>query len=162
MSTVSYLVFSVAGTRCAIPATRILHICKLVGLERIEETQPPVIGLCYFTGRLVVGIDIAVPLRLGAHTYSADARMVILDGEDYLSGIPVDSVIDLFQIDINASKRLGHPSELFSTQSVRDIFLLGEETVCLLDPDRLLSTMERDQLLRALETPLFPSMQSFS
>jgi chemotaxis signal transduction protein len=153
MSAATYLIFSVAGTRCAIPATEVLHICGVVGLEPIDDAEPPLLGLCYYSGRVVVGIDLAMSLGAGPGLYGVDARMCILGGSEFLYGIPVDAVEDLYVIDIDQCRKLARPSEFIGVPSVHEVFLFAERAVCLLDCDHLLPASQREQLRNALTMP---------
>ena len=154
MSSADHLVFSVSGTRCAILASQVLHISPIVGMERIEESKPPIIGICYYAGRAVIGLDLPVLLRSESVVHGPEARLVIVDGDEYLYGLHVDRIEDLYAIDVDQCRKMSRHSEFFRAPCIRDVFLRGDQVICLLESELLLQPMHREQLRRALEWPI--------
>jgi chemotaxis signal transduction protein len=159
MSEIAYLFFRVSGTRCAVPSAEVLHICAVVGFEPITimDAEPPLLGLCQYSGRTVVGIDLARSLGAGPGLFDADARMCILSGSEFLYAIPVDVVEDLYLVDIDQCNKLSRPSEFIGVPSVREVFQYEDRAVCLVDCDHLLSSAQREQLRYTLALPTAPA-----
>jgi chemotaxis signal transduction protein len=153
MNPSAHLIFSIAGTRCALPASDVLHICGVVALERIEGTQSPVLGICYYSGRAVIGIDLSVGLGADAGLFGSEARMIILNGSEFLYGIPVDRVENLFAIDVEECLRLGRPVEFIVAPCIQEVFLFDGKAVCLIETDHVLQASQREQLRNALAMP---------
>lgn len=158
MSSADYLVFSVSGTRCAILASQVLHISPVVGMERIDEAKPPIIGICYYAGRAVIGLDLPALLRFKSSVYGPEARLVIVDGNEYLYGLNVDRIEDLYTIDIDQCRTMGRHSEFFRAPCIREVFLRGDQVICLLESESLVQPMHRELLRRSLERPIPFSM----
>ena len=96
-STLDLVVFRLAGERCAIESSSILHIFPLVDIARLPGALPPLFGVTVWRGDLLVVADLRAALGMSGAALNDLARVLVLDGSTRF-GVLVDAVEDLVRV----------------------------------------------------------------
>jgi purine-binding chemotaxis protein CheW len=135
--TVPYLGFVVGSELYGLPLSRLREVARLTRLRRIPGTPSRLAGVVNVRGELVCALDAHIILERSEEERAESGYLVALRGFDYPVGLVVDTIADIFPIDIAAIDKApaawpeGRRACVSGTTSVRLGF------IALLDVDRM-------------------------
>jgi purine-binding chemotaxis protein CheW len=135
--TVPYLGFVVGAELYGLPLSRLREVARLTRLRKIPGTPSRLAGVINVRGELVCALDAHVILDRPEDERAEAGYLIALRGFDYPVGLMVDTIADIFPIDITtvdappAAWPDGRRACVSGTTSVRLGF------IALLDVDRM-------------------------
>ena len=140
----AYLLLDVAGTVCALPQAAAAEVLPLPALEKPAADGGWLTGFMNLGGRPVPVLDLARFLGLRAEPAAGGLYAHLVLNRDRDFAWLVDRVIDLAQVPASA-QRAADPAASLNGCVVASL-VLGDRTVPVLDPFRLLTRAEEIRL----------------
>lgn len=144
-----YLTFEIADELLALEVSLVREVHDLCPITRVPGTPAPLRGLINLRGAVIPVIDIRLQFGLDAAESTAASRIVVieinLDDADTAVGLLTDAVHDVIEID---HARMEDPAKMGSgwrTAYIRGIARQANLFILLLDIDRLVADLDRDQ-----------------
>lgn len=129
-----YVVFRVAETTFALPASSVLQMESLSGVTSVPGAPPFVAGIMQLRGRVVPVVDLRVRFGLGsAESAGSDRRVVVGEHRGRAVALAADSAREVVRI---AASQLEPPPSIMSGASggyVAAVAHLAGRTVLVLD-----------------------------
>lgn len=134
-----YIIFEINGQLFCIPAKFIDDVIMPHDMTPVPLAPESVTGILNLRGRVVTAINLRICLGINAEFPGQDYRGIVVDIEDALYGLLVDSVKDVVDLDIN---------ELTSTpENISDewqkissgVFTYNDQILILLEVDKILN-----------------------
>jgi purine-binding chemotaxis protein CheW len=94
-----FLIFNLSEKIYAVPAEKIIEIIQLPALTVIEKFPEYMIGLLNLRGQIINVIDLAGLLGIPQKPYTVDHQILIIECGGELTGIIVDFVSDITQLE---------------------------------------------------------------
>lgn len=134
-----WVVFACDGHRFGIPLSRVREIVSPRPYTRLPGCGPAVSGLIGLRGRVVTVFDFGALLSLAPAAEAADHRVILLEREDRLIGLAVDSIVAVAgaeaQLPIDADMLRALDIE---QEHVLGVGTFGERPFVVVDPERVL------------------------
>jgi purine-binding chemotaxis protein CheW len=132
MSTL-HVVFKVAGTEYALPASDVLQMDSYSGATRVPGSRPYVAGIVQIRGAVVPVVDLRMRFGLPPIERTLDSRVVVGRHGDRPVGLIVDSAREVLKLE---AEQLQAPPEMVLREArglVKAVAQLGSRLVMLLD-----------------------------
>lgn len=101
-----HMTFSLSERNYAILADEIVEIVQLPSLSYLEKMPENIVGLMNLRGKIISVIDIRKFLGIEIEKYTAENQILIVNLNDTLVGVIVDSVNDVIPFDENTLEKL--------------------------------------------------------
>ncbi len=142
------VVFQLAGEFYAVDIHQVREIIRVPEVTRVPRTPDFVEGVINLRGSVIPIIDLRKRFGMDAVEANDEQRIVVVELEDKTLGVIVDAVTEVLRIERD---KIEPPSPYIvsvDTQYITGIARLEERLVILLDVARVLSTDEREALVR--------------
>lgn len=142
------VVFQLAGEFYAVDIHQVREIIRVPEVTRVPRTPDFVEGVINLRGSVIPIIDLRKRFGMDAAEANDEQRIVVVELEDKTLGVIVDAVTEVLRIERD---KIEPPSPYIvsvDTQYITGIARLEERLVILLDVARVLSTDEREALVR--------------
>lgn len=142
------VVFQLAGEFYAVDIHQVREIIRMPEVTRVPRTPDFVEGVINLRGSVIPIIDLRKRFGMDAVEANDEQRIVVVELEDKTLGVIVDAVTEVLRIERD---KIEPPSPYIvsvDTQYIKGIARLEERLVILLDVARVLSTDEREALVR--------------
>lgn len=142
------VVFQLAGEFYAVDIHQVREIIRVPEVTRVPRTPDFVEGVINLRGSVIPIIDLRKRFGMDAADANDEQRIVVVELEDKTLGVIVDAVTEVLRIERD---KIEPPSPYIvsvDTQYITGIARLEERLVILLDVARVLSTDEREALVR--------------
>lgn len=141
----AYLLFSLSGARYAIRVDRVFEILWLPELSPVAQAPYDVAGIFNLRGRIVTVLDLNLRLGYRLAPYRTEDRVIVISGGDELTGIIVNDVSEVRELDaaeVSDAPNYGFAESQRASLYISRIARLGGELVTVLDEDLLLKSSE--------------------
>lgn len=133
MTAVLHVVFKVAGSEYALPASDVLQMETFTGATPVPGARPWVAGVMQVRGRIVPVVDVRARFGLPAVERTLDTRVVVaLHGERAVA-LLVDAAREVIKLD---EAQIKPPPEIVAHEAqglVKGVAQVGARIVMLLD-----------------------------
>ena len=133
-----HVVFKVAGSEYAIPASEVLQMESFTGATPVPGAPPHVAGLVQVRGRVVPVVDARARFGLPPGERTLDTRVVVGQLGTRIVGLLVDSAREVLKL---APDQLQPPPQLVVEQAqgfVKAVARVGPRLVMLIDFPRVI------------------------
>jgi purine-binding chemotaxis protein CheW len=130
---VLHVVFKVAGTEYALPASDVLQMESFHGATPVPGSRPWVAGVIQVRGKIVPVVDLRMRFGLPPADRTVDTRVVIGTEGDRAVALVADAAREVLKID---EAQLKPPPEIVSVEAagmVKAMAQVGPRLVMLLD-----------------------------
>ena len=124
---------------------KILKVQEIRGYEtvtRIASAPEHVKGVVNLRGTIVPIVDMRIKLKLGEPTYDQFTVVIILNIQDRVVGMVVDSVSDVISLTADQIKPAPDMGSALNTDYLVGLGTVDERMIILVDIDRLMSSEE--------------------
>lgn len=140
-----YLTMNIAGQRFGIPVLQVQDVLREQKVTRVPLAAKEVAGSLNLRGRIVTAIDVRKRLNLPAKDDKSPSMSVVVEHEDELFSLIIDSVGDVLRIENKYYEK--NPGTLDPTW--RDvstgIYQLEEELMVIMDVSKLLENVGQNE-----------------
>ena len=145
---VRVVVFRLAEQEYVIEASQVQELVRQPEtLLSLPVAPAPVAGLVQRRGRLVPVIDLRLKLRLKEARYDAFTVMIVLNVEDRVVGIVVDSVSDVIALNAEQIRPTPEFGASVDTRFISGIGTVDDRMLILLDIETLIDSADFGQPL---------------
>ena len=136
-----FLSFTLGAEHYGVDILKVQEIRGYDSVTRLPDAPDYIKGVINLRGTIVPVIDLRLKLRLEDARYDAFTVMIVLNVEDRVVGIVVDSVSDVIQLDPEDIREAPALSSTdLDTRFIRGLATLGERMVILMDIEALMSS----------------------
>lgn len=141
-----YLTFVVDGALFGIEIESVSEIIRILPITEVPEVPSYVKGVINLRGRVLPVIDLRLKFRKEPLEYNERTCIIIVNMNDLLVGLIVDSVNDVLYI---PDESIADPPEFklgFQNRYIKGVGKSGDNVILLIDCDRLLSEEEFEEI----------------
>jgi len=128
-----HVVFKVAGTEYALPASDVLQMDSYAGATRVPGSLPYVAGIVQIRGAVVPVVDLRMRFGLPPIERTIDSRVVVGKHGDRPVGLIVDSAREVLKLE---AEQVQAPPEMVLREArglIKAVAQVGSRLVMLLD-----------------------------
>ena len=140
-----YLTFTLGREEYAIDILRVQEIRGYDQVTAIANAPPFIKGVINLRGTIVPVIDLRLKLRLDNARYDAFTVMIVLNVEDRVVGIVVDSVSDVIPLSAEQIRPTPEFGAAVDTRFISGIGTHDDRMLILLDIETLLDSADMGQ-----------------
>jgi len=126
------VVFSLSGEEYALPISKVHEIIRFTQPRSVSASEPWIRGVISLRGKIVRVYDLATRMGLGGER-SANAKIVIVESGDDVTGVIVDAVEEVLTIDASQVE----PSPTGDSDTFESIAKVDDRLIVLLNPEGL-------------------------
>ena len=144
-STAEFLSFRLGGEEYGIDILKVQEIRGYDAVTRVPDAPDYIKGVINLRGTIVPVIDLRLKLRLDNARYDAFTVMIVLNVEDRVVGIVVDSVSDVIPLSAEQIRPTPEFGAAVDTRFISGIGTIDERMLILLDIETLLDSADMGQ-----------------
>lgn len=137
-----FLAFTLAKEEYGIDILKVQEIRGYEAVTRIANAPEFVKGVVNLRGIIVPIVDMRIKFKLGEPTYDQFTVVIILNINDRVMGMVVDSVSDVITLSAEQIKPAPEMGTTFSTDYLVGLGTLDERMLILIDIEKLMSSSE--------------------
>jgi purine-binding chemotaxis protein CheW len=136
------LAFKLGNEEYGIKILKVQEIRGYEAVTRIASAPEHVKGVVNLRGTIVPIVDMRIKFRLGEPTYDQFTVVIILNIQDRVVGMVVDSVSDVISLTAEQIKPAPDMGGALNTDYLVGLGTVDERMIILVDIDRLMSSEE--------------------
>ena len=140
-----YLSFTLGAEHYGVDILKVQEIRGYDAVTRVPDAPDYIKGVINLRGTIVPVIDLRLKLRLDEARYDAFTVMIVLNVEDRVVGIVVDSVSDVIPLNAEQSRPTPEFGAAVDTRFISGIGTQDDRMLILLDIETLLDTADLGQ-----------------
>lgn len=129
-----------------IPVLQVQEIIGMTKVTTVPNSLPFMKGVIDLRGIVVPVIDMRRKFGMDEAEYTAFTVIIIVEVDDRLVGMVVDSVSDVMNIPVKSMRETPQLSAKINTDYIKGIGQRDSDLVIILDVDRILTTAELERL----------------
>lgn len=136
------LVFRLEDEAYGVNVMHVQEVLRITEIAPVPGAPEYVLGIINLRGSVVTVIDTRLRFGLGAGETTDDSRIVVIESEQQVVGILVDSVaevVDLRSSQIDAAPNVGNEE---SSRYIQGVATLGDMLLIVVDLNKLLTVSE--------------------
>jgi len=137
-----YLAFTLGSEEYGIDILKVQEIRGYESVTRIASAPEHVKGVVNLRGTIVPIVDMRIKFNLGTPTYNQFTVVIILNIQDRVVGMVVDSVSDVISLTAEQIKPAPDMGGALNTDYLIGLGTVDERMIILVDIDRLMSSPE--------------------
>ncbi|SBV36131.1 purine-binding chemotaxis protein [uncultured Stenotrophomonas sp.] len=141
-----YLSFTLGNEHYGVDILKVQEIRGYDAVTRVPDAPDYIKGVINLRGTIVPVIDLRLKLRLEQARYDAFTVMIVLNMEDRVVGIVVDSVSDVIPLSAEQIRPKPEFGAAVDTRFISGIGTQDERMLILLDIETLLDTADLGQI----------------
>ena len=141
-----YLSFTLGNEHYGVDILKVQEIRGYDAVTRVPDAPDYIKGVINLRGTIVPVIDLRLKLRLEQARYDAFTVMIVLNMEDRVVGIVVDSVSDVIPLSAEQIRPKPEFGAAVDTRFISGIGTQDERMLILLDIETLLDTADLGQM----------------
>ncbi len=141
-----WVTFELDGESYGIDVMRVQEVLPVTEIAPVPGAPPYVMGIINLRGNVVTVIDTRMRFGLATKEPSQENRIVVIETEDQVAGVLVDSVAEVSYVndsEIDTAPNVGNED---SSRYIRGVVSRGEALLILVDVNRLLTSDEWDEV----------------
>ncbi len=139
----SYLSFKLGNETFAAHVNNVINILELTNITPVPRSPEYMKGVINLRGTVLPIIDTRLKFGMSETVFTIKTCILVLnvniDGENVLIGGLVDSVLEVFEIDVKDLLPIPSIGKKYKTEFIKGLIRLNEEFVIILDIDKMLS-----------------------
>ncbi|MDB5793390.1 MAG: cheW2 [Massilia sp.] len=136
------LAFKLGNEEYGIKIMKVQEIRGYESVTRIASAPEHVKGVVNLRGTIVPIVDMRIKFKLGEPTYDQFTVVIILNIQDRVVGMVVDSVSDVISLTADQIKPAPDMGGALNTDYLMGLGTVDERMIILVDIDRLMSSEE--------------------
>ena len=140
-----YLSFTLGNEHYGVDILKVQEIRGYDAVTRVPDAPDYIKGVINLRGTIVPVIDLRLKLRLDEARYDAFTVMIVLNVEDRVVGIVVDSVSDVIPLNADQIRPTPEFGAAVDTRFISGIGTQDDRMLILLDIETLLDTADLGQ-----------------
>ncbi len=147
-ATSKFVGFTLGKEEYAVDILKVKEIKLMIAITRVPKAPSFVEGVINLRGEIIPIIDLRKKLSLPVSPQTEDSRIIVVELEERLVGIIVDSVSEVLEL---PDDKISPPPPIIAgieAEYLRGVGRLGERLLILLDLDRILTMQEISELKR--------------
>ena len=140
-----YLSFTLGNEHYGVDILKVQEIRGYDSVTRVPDAPDYIKGVINLRGTIVPVIDLRLKLRLDEARYDAFTVMIVLNVEDRVVGIVVDSVSDVIPLNADQIRPTPEFGAAVDTRFISGIGTQDDRMLILLDIETLLDTADLGQ-----------------
>ncbi|MET0983705.1 MAG: chemotaxis protein CheW [Telluria sp.] len=136
------LAFKLGNEEYGIKILKVQEIRGYESVTRIASAPEHVKGVVNLRGTIVPIVDMRIKFKLGEPTYNQFTVVIILNIQDRVVGMVVDSVSDVISLTADQIKPAPDMGGALNTDYLVGLGTIDERMIILVDIDRLMSSEE--------------------
>jgi purine-binding chemotaxis protein CheW len=136
------LAFKLGNEEYGIKILKVQEIRGYESVTRIASAPEHVKGVVNLRGTIVPIVDMRIKFKLGEPTYNQFTVVIILNIQDRVVGMVVDSVSDVISLSADQIKPAPDMGGALNTDYLVGLGTVDERMIILVDIDRLMSSEE--------------------
>jgi len=136
------LAFKLGNEEYGIKILKVQEIRGYESVTRIASAPEHVKGVVNLRGTIVPIVDMRIKFSLGTPTYNEFTVVIILNIQDRVVGMVVDSVSDVISLTADQIKQAPDMGGALNTDYLIGLGTVDERMIILVDIDRLMSSEE--------------------
>lgn len=140
-----YLSFTLGAEHYGVDILKVQEIRGYDAVTRVPDAPDYIKGVINLRGTIVPVIDLRLKLRLDEARYDAFTVMIVLNVEDRVVGIVVDSVSDVIPLNAEQIRPTPEFGAAVDTRFISGIGTQDDRMLILLDIETLLDTADLGQ-----------------
>ena len=136
------LAFKLGNEEYGIKILKVQEIRGYESVTRIASAPEHVKGVVNLRGTIVPIVDMRIKFKLGEPTYNQFTVVIILNIQDRIVGMVVDSVSDVISLTADQIKPAPDMGGALNTDYLVGLGTVDERMIILVDIDRLMSSEE--------------------
>ena len=140
-----YLSFTLGNEHYGVDILKVQEIRGYDAVTRVPDAPDYIKGVINLRGTIVPVIDLRLKLRLDEARYDAFTVMIVLNVEDRVVGIVVDSVSDVIPLNADQIRPTPEFGAAVDTRFISGIGTQDDRILILLDIETLLDTADLGQ-----------------
>ena len=146
-----FLTFTLGKEEYGVDILKVQEIRGYDAVTRLPDAPDYIKGVINLRGTIVPVIDLRLKLRLDEARYDAFTVMIVLNVDDRVVGIVVDSVSDVIPLNAEQIRPKPEFGAAVDTRFISGIGTQDERMLILLDIETLLDTTDIGQAAAAVE-----------
>jgi len=141
-----WVTFYLDSEKYGINVMSVQEVLRITDIAPVPGAPHYVLGIINLRGNVVTVIDTRIRFGLSEKESDDATRIVIIESENQVIGILVDSVaevVDLRKSDIETTPNVGNDE---SSKYIQGVSSQGEQLLILVDVDKLLTEEEWDEM----------------
>lgn len=138
--------FCLQGEEFAVDIQKVREVLKLTQITPLPQSLDFIEGVINLRGEVIPVVDLRKRFRIAGSNQSVDARIIIVEIEESLVGLIVDSVTEVLHLSGAAVDPPPRRLAGTRTEFISGVGKLGDRLIIILDIDRILSTEEQVEL----------------
>ena len=126
------------GEMYGVDISHIHEIIRMQDSTPLPRSAPDIEGVINLRGKIVPVLDLRKRLGLTSAERTRATRIIVVELEDYVVGMIVDSVVGVLRINEDTIETPSHLVADVNTDFVRGVGRVNEELLILLNLDRVL------------------------
>ncbi len=139
----SYLSFKLGNETFAAHVNNVINILELTNITPVPRSPEYMKGVINLRGTVLPIIDTRLKFGMSETVFTIKTCILVLnvniDGENVLIGGLVDSVLEVFEIEVKDLLPIPSIGKKYKTEFIKGLIRLNEEFVIILDIDKMLS-----------------------
>jgi purine-binding chemotaxis protein CheW len=147
-STSKFVGFTLGKEEYAVDILKVKEIKLMLAITRVPKAPPFVEGVINLRGEIIPIIDLRKKLSLAISPQTEDSRIIVIELDERLVGIIVDSVSEVLEL---PDDKISPPPPIVAgieAEYLRGVGRLGDRLLILLDLDKILTVQEKTDLKR--------------
>ena len=141
-STGEFLTFTLGDEHYGVDILKVQEIRGYDAVTRVPDAPEYIKGVINLRGTIVPVIDLRLKLRLREARYDSFTVMIVLNVEDRVVGIVVDSVSDVVRLESEQIRPVPEIGATIDRQFITGIGTHGERMLILLEIEKLMTSAE--------------------
>lgn len=141
-----WVTFELDGETYGIDVMRVQEVLPMTEIAPVPGAPPYVMGIINLRGNVVTVIDTRMRFGLEAKEPSQENRIVVIETEEQVAGVLVDSVAEVTYVndsEIDTAPNVGNED---SARYIHGVVSRGEALLILVDVNRLLTSEEWEEV----------------
>lgn len=137
-----YVTFGIGDEVYGVPVMKVQEITGMTEITRIPDSAEFMKGMINLRGRVVPVIDMRLKFKMSEKKYDDFTVIIIIEVNDNLIGMIVDTVSDVAGIPDDSIQDTGDFSTTISTEYITGIANVDDQLIIILDSNRILNSEE--------------------
>lgn len=137
-----FVTFKIGSETYGVEVLKVQEIIGMTTITPVPNTMEFMKGVINLRGSVVPVIDMRIKFKMEEKEYDAFTVVVIVEVNNRLIGMIVDTVSDVVDIPINSIQDTPHFTAKIETDFIKGIGQIEENLVIILDVDHILTTDE--------------------
>jgi purine-binding chemotaxis protein CheW len=143
-----YVTFAIGEETYGVEVLKVQEIIGMTQITHVPNSMDFMKGVINLRGSVVPVVDMRIKFRMDEREYDAFTVILIVEVQERLIGLIVDSVSDVVGIPVESLQETPHFSANIETDYIKGIGNRDDQLIIILDVDLILSSEELERMER--------------